>query len=276
MAKEQVDRVESPPPPSVGNDSNKSQGLTENLVCLAFWIERGAAAFLVLSFYRFPPNVWGSILFIAVSLLILSNSLYLIALFSSLLQMANDRIDANASEVAVIGSATLVIAIGVAIIETLRFGSLAGGAISVMPIGAAVLGAALQAKDERNNKIDKENTEQQEAKLDLSSKESKEEVQAKEERNDIIDEEFTGQQKAKLEVSLKESKEELRRRRSCTSEEFQSLEAKYHAKYEILLQKCIDKCHGWEEERSQLMKELGAARASSEIYRELLHGSDDF
>ncbi|KAF7115920.1 hypothetical protein RHSIM_RhsimUnG0045300 [Rhododendron simsii] len=275
MAKEQVDSAE-PPPPSVGNDSNESRGFAQNLECVAFWIERVAAAFLVVSFYWFPPNVWGSILFIAVGILIHSNSLYLISLFSSLLQMANDRIDANASEVAVIGAATLVVATGVAIIETLRFGSLAGGAISVIPIVAVVLGAALQAKDDRNNKIDKENTGQHEAKLDLSSKESKEEVQAKDERNDIIDEEFTGQQKAKLEVSLKESMEELRRRSCCTSEEFQNLEAKYHAKYEIILQKYIDKCHGWEEERSQLMKELGAARASSEIYRELLHGSDDF
>ncbi|KAI8554025.1 hypothetical protein RHMOL_Rhmol05G0065200 [Rhododendron molle] len=191
--------------------------------------------------------------------------------------MANDRIDANASKVAVIGAATLVIATGVAIIETLRFESRAGGAISMMPIAVAILGATLlQAEDKRNNKIDKENTGQQGAKLNFSSKESKEEVQAKDEMNDKIDEEFTGQQKAKLEVSLKESKEELRSSSCCTSEEFQSLEAKYHAKYENLLRKYFDKCHGWEEERSQLIKELGAARASSEIYRELLHGSDDF
>lgn len=33
----------------------------------------------------------------------------------------------------------------------------------------------------------------------------------------------------------------------------------------------LDAVPGWEEERSQLMYELGAARASLEIYRELLH-----
>ncbi|KAG5547664.1 hypothetical protein RHGRI_013381 [Rhododendron griersonianum] len=189
--------------------------------------------------------------------------------------MANDRIDANASEVAVIGATTLGIATGVVI--TLRFESLAVGAISMIPLPVAILGAALlQVEDKRNNKIDKENTGQQEAKLNFSSKESKEEVQAKDEMNDKIDEEFTEQQKPKRDVSLKDSKEEGRSSSCCTSEEFQSLEAKYHAKYENLLQKYFDKCHGWEEERSQLMKELGAARASSEIYRELLHGSDDF
>ncbi|KAI8554014.1 hypothetical protein RHMOL_Rhmol05G0064200 [Rhododendron molle] len=94
--------------------------------------------------------------------------------------------------------------------------------------------------------------------------------------NDNIDEEFTGQQKAKLNASLKELKEEGRSSSTCSSEEFQSLEAKYRAEYENLLQKNFDGRHGWEEERSQLMKELGAARASSEIYRALLHGSDDF
>ncbi|KAI8554026.1 hypothetical protein RHMOL_Rhmol05G0065300 [Rhododendron molle] len=277
MAKEQVDRAEPPPPPppSVGNDNNKSQGFAENLGYRAFWIERGVAAFLVLRLYWFPPKVWGGILSAAVSLLILSNSLYLISLFSSLLQMAANRYDGNATEVAVIGAVTLVIATCVAIIETLTTGSLDAGVISVIIIGVAVLGAALE--DERKKQIDKENTGQQEAKLDFSSKESKEEVQEKNEMNDKIDEELTGQQKAKLDASLKESKEEVRRRSSCyTSEEFQSLEAKYHVKYENLLQKYFDKCHGWEEERNQLMNELGAARASSEIYRELLHGTDDF
>ncbi|KAI8554030.1 hypothetical protein RHMOL_Rhmol05G0065600 [Rhododendron molle] len=245
MAKEQVDRVEPPPPPSVGNDSNKFGGFAENLVCLAFWIERGAAASIVLSFYWFPPNVWGSIFFIFVSLLILSNSLYLIALLSSLLQ----------------------------IWEPCRWRDFN----DTYPIAVAVFGATLlQAEDGRNNKIDKENTGQQEAKLNFSSKESKEEVQAKDEMNYKIDEEFTGQQKAKHEASLKESKGELRSSSCCTSEQFQSSEAKYHAKYENLLRKYFDKCHVWEEERSQLMKELGSAKASSEIYRELLHGSDDF
>ncbi|KAG5547657.1 hypothetical protein RHGRI_013376 [Rhododendron griersonianum] len=308
MAKKQVDRAEPPPPPpSVVNDSKKSRGIAEHLVFLAFLIERFAAAILVLSIYWFPPDDWGRFLLAAIDILILTNSLYLISLFSSLLKMAADRYDANATEVVVIGAVTLVIATCVAIIETLRTGSLIEGVISVILIGVVVPGAALLA-DERKKQIDKENTGQQEAKLDFSSKESKEEVQAKEdEMNNKIDEEFTRQQevkfefsskeskeevqakdernniidkeqqKAKLDVSLKESKEELRSSSCCsTSEEFQCLEAKYHAKYENLLRKYFDKCHGWEEERSQLMKELGAARASSEIYRELLHGSDDF
>ncbi|KAG5547658.1 hypothetical protein RHGRI_013377 [Rhododendron griersonianum] len=144
--------------------------------------------------------------------------------------MAANRYDGNATEVAVIGAMTLVIATCVAIIETLRCGSLIVGVASVILIG--VLGATLlQAEDERKKQIDKKNTGQQEAKLDFSSKESKEEVQAKEdEMNDKIDEELTGQQKAKLNVSLKDSKEEVRSSSSCcTSEEIQSLEAKYHA-----------------------------------------------
>ncbi|KAF7143513.1 hypothetical protein RHSIM_Rhsim05G0055400 [Rhododendron simsii] len=276
MATEQVDRAE-PPPPSLGNDSDKSQGFAENLEYLAFWIERGAAAFLVLWSYWFPPNDWGRILFTAVSYLIISNSLYLVSLFSSLLPMAANRYDGNATEVAVTGAVTLVIATCVTIIETLRSRSLIVGLVSGIYIGVAVLGAAVEAEDEMNDKIDEEFTGQQEVKLEFSSKESKEEVQAKDEMKDKINEELTGQQKAKLDISLKESTEEVRRRSSCcSSEEFQSLEAKYHAKYENLLQKYFDKCHGWEEERSQLMKELGSARASSEIYRELLHGSDDF
>ncbi|XP_058215857.1 uncharacterized protein LOC131326952 [Rhododendron vialii] len=278
MAKEQVDRAEPPPPPPVVNDSNKSRQIAEHLVFLAFLMERCTAAMWVLSIYLVPPpDVWARQLSAAAGLLIFSNSLYLISLLSSLLKMAADQYDANAIEVAVIGAVTLVIATCVAIIETLRTGSLIRGVTSVIIIGVVVLGAALIAEDERKNQIEKENTGQQESKLDFSSKESKEEVQAKEdEKNEKIDEELTRQQKAKLDVSLKESKEEVRRRSSCSSEEFQSLEAKYDAKYENLLQKYLDRCHGWEEGRSQLMKELGAARASSEIYRELLHGSDDF
>ncbi|KAI8554020.1 hypothetical protein RHMOL_Rhmol05G0064800 [Rhododendron molle] len=282
MAKKQVDRAEPPPPPpptSIVNDSNKSRGIAEHLVWLAFMIERCAAANLVLSIYWFPPEDWNRFLLGAVGLIIHTNSLYLISLFSSLLKMAANRYDGNATEVAVIGAMTLVIVTCVAIIETLRYGSLIAGVASAIFIGVVVLGAALlQAEDEREKQIDKKNTGQQEAKLDFSSKESKEEVQAKEdEMNDKIDEELTRQQKAKLNVSLKDSKEEVRSSSSCcTSEEIQSLEAKYHAKYENLLQKYFDKCRGWEEERSQLMKELGSARASSEIYRELLHGSDDF
>ncbi|KAI8554015.1 hypothetical protein RHMOL_Rhmol05G0064300 [Rhododendron molle] len=209
-------------------------GIAENLLeRQAFWIERVAA--LLVLFYRVPPDVDGTFLIVGVSYLIFSNSLYLIAFISSrplLPMMAKDRNDANAIQIAVLGTATLVIGTGVGIIEALRYGSPMQGMILVIAFWVAIYVAvvSLHAKYGRNKIIDEENTGQQEAELDLSSKESKEEVQANDEMKNKTDEEFTGQLKAKLDV-----------------------------------------VHGWEEERSQLMYELGAARASLEIYRELLH-----
>ncbi|KAF7112433.1 hypothetical protein RHSIM_RhsimUnG0229900 [Rhododendron simsii] len=234
MAKEQADSAVRPPPPFLVNGRNKPQGMAENLIEQhAFWIER-VVTLLVLC-YRVPPGVGDSFLILVAFLLIFTNSLYLIAFISSrplLPMMAKDRNDANAIQVAVLGTAILVIAIGVGIIETLRYESVMWGMISLIAFWVAlyVAGESLQAKYRRNKIIDEENTGQQEAKLDFSSKESKEELQAKDEMNNKTDEEFTGQLKAKLDV-----------------------------------------VHGWEEERSHLMYELGAARASLEIYRELLH-----
>ncbi|KAF7143135.1 hypothetical protein RHSIM_Rhsim05G0055200 [Rhododendron simsii] len=234
MAKEQADSaVPLPPPFLVNDDRNKPQGMAENLIERhAFWIER-VIALLVL--FWVPPGVGDSFLILVVFLLIFSNSLYLIAFISSrplLPMMAKDRNDANAIQVAVFGTAILVIATGVGIIETLRYESVMWGMIPLIAFWVAlfVAGESVQAKFRRNKIIDEENTGQQETKLDLSSKESKEEVQANDEMNNKTDEEFIGQLKAKLDVA-----------------------------------------HGWEEERSQLMYELGAARASLEIYRELLH-----
>ncbi|KAI8554023.1 hypothetical protein RHMOL_Rhmol05G0065000 [Rhododendron molle] len=71
--------------------------------------------------------------------------------------MAAKRYDGNATEVAVIGAVTVEIATCVAIIETLTSGRLIVGVISVIIIGVAVLGAALE--DERKKQIDKKNTE---------------------------------------------------------------------------------------------------------------------
>ncbi|KAF7112430.1 hypothetical protein RHSIM_RhsimUnG0230000 [Rhododendron simsii] len=234
MAKEQVDMTVPRPPPFLVNDRNKPRGIADNLIeRQAFWLERVVT--LLVLFYWVPPGLGDSFLIIVVFLLIFSNSLYLIAFISSrtlLPKMAKDRNDANAIQIAVLGTATLVIATGVGIIETLRYGSALRGTIPMIAIWVAtyVAGESLNAKYKRNKIIDEENTGQQEAKLDLGLKESKEEVQASDEMNDETDEEFIGQQKAKLDV-----------------------------------------VYGWEEERSQLMYELGAARASLEIYRELLH-----
>lgn len=125
----------------------------------------------------------------------------------------------------------------------------------------------VKAKFERINE-DEENTEQEKGKLDFGLKESKEEEAKDESMN--TGKETTGQHKARLEVSLKELKEEAR----SFGKEFQSVEGKYLAKIKKRvdkLQKSFDKFHEWEEERSQLMYELGAARASVGIYRELLH-----
>ncbi|KAG5547640.1 hypothetical protein RHGRI_013362 [Rhododendron griersonianum] len=134
-----------------------------------------------------------------------------------------------------------------------------------------------KAKDKGNNKIDEENTGQEKAKLDFSLNESKEEVKAKDGRNKM-DEENTGQEEA----SLKESKEEVKPKDEGNNEIDEENTGQEKAKLDLSLKvsqeeveakdgRIVDKFHGWEEERSQLMYELGAARASMEIYRELLH-----
>ncbi|KAI8554008.1 hypothetical protein RHMOL_Rhmol05G0063600 [Rhododendron molle] len=134
-----------------------------------------------------------------------------------------------------------------------------------------------KAKGEGNNKIDEENTRREKAKLDFSFNEPKEEVKEKDRRNEM-DEEITRQEKA----SSKESKEEEKPKDGGNNEIDEENTRREKAKLDLSLKvsqeevkakdgRIVDKFHGWEEERSQLLYELGAARASLEIYKELLH-----
>ncbi|KAI8554019.1 hypothetical protein RHMOL_Rhmol05G0064700 [Rhododendron molle] len=242
MAKEQVDRAE-PPPPSVGNDSNNSQGFPEILGCLAFWIERGVADFLVLWLHWFPPNVWGRILFIAVSNLILSNSISLPHLILLLTSTALTR-NLSVSNTTITHENERIIA--VLLTEKKKYEQeKAKLDFSLINESKEEVGAKdgrnkrneentgqekasskgskeeVKAKDQRNNKVDEESTRQEKAKLDFSPKRSKEEVKAKDKGNNEIDDKNTGQKKAEPEA--KDGRNNLDEE---TSEKFQSSEAK--------------------------------------------------